>query len=400
MLSLIWVRGLARRRTARLAGQALGVALAVLMLTSLGMFFASSRAHMTEQAVAAVPVDWQVQLASGADPTKALPTIVVRRPASIAAVPVGFADTPGFPRDGRRNRCNPRGTGKVLGLPASYAATFPGEIRFLLGARTGVLARAAGRREPARDGRDRRHDPNVRASPPVHETVAGIVDLPYADSLFQTIGAPAGAAPTAPPDNVMLLPIAEWHRVFDRAQGGSDHTQVHVALSPALPSDPEQRVRRRDRSREEPRGRARRRRARRQQHRRAARRGAQRRRLRAAAVRVPRVPGSDPRGAADGRRGRLGSRSPPARAGAAPHPRRDSPADRRTRRRRGGDHRLDRGRPRDRRRGGRRALGVRNLAVRGDRDAGRRLGRQARPSPGWRSRSRPSCCRPGATRRR
>ena len=47
--------------------------------------------------------------------------------------------------------------------------------------------------------------------PPVTVTVAGVVDLPQADSLFQTVGAPPGAQPTAPPDNVVLLPAAQWH---------------------------------------------------------------------------------------------------------------------------------------------------------------------------------------------
>ncbi len=235
MLGLTWVLGLARRRTARLAGQALGVALAVLMLTSLGMFFASSRAHMTEQAVAAVPVDWQVQLASGAAVTKTVPTIAAA-PGVATAVPVGFADTPGF-RVTAGGTVQSTGTGKVLGLPASYSTTFPGEIRFLLGARTGVLlAQQTAANLHATVGTVVTiQRPGLS---PAHETIAGIVDLPYADPLFQTIGAPAGAAPTAPPDNVMLLPSAEWHRVFDGTSSGTTTTQVHVGLSPALPSDP------------------------------------------------------------------------------------------------------------------------------------------------------------------
>ncbi|MFL6143524.1 MAG: hypothetical protein ACJ72N_16870 [Labedaea sp.] len=45
--------------------------------------------------------------------------------------------------------------------------------------------------------------------------VDGVVDLPLADSLFQTVGAAPTAQPAAPPDNVLLLPAARWHALFD-----------------------------------------------------------------------------------------------------------------------------------------------------------------------------------------
>ena len=55
----------------RVIGAIVGVALAVAFLGSLGAFFAASKAHMTKQAVAGVPVDWQVQLTPGTDPAQA-----------------------------------------------------------------------------------------------------------------------------------------------------------------------------------------------------------------------------------------------------------------------------------------------------------------------------------------
>lgn len=234
MLGMTWLSGLIRRRTARLAGQAIGVATAVLLLASLGMFFASSRAHMTESAVAAVPVDWQVQLAPGTDVGAAQRTVGSASGVT-TIVPVGFADVPGFRTD-IGGSVQSTGTGKVLGLPPGYAAAFPGEIRFLRGAKDGVLlAQQAAANLHATVGtvvRIRR--PNMS---PVDMTVAGIVDLPFADSLFQTIGAPAGSAPTAPPDNVMLIPLARWQPLFGDS-GGASLTQIHVALAPGLPSDP------------------------------------------------------------------------------------------------------------------------------------------------------------------
>ncbi|MDP9184997.1 MAG: hypothetical protein M3O29_04940, partial [Actinomycetota bacterium] len=75
MLGLTWLAGLLVRRTGRLAGQVAGVAVAVLLLASLGAFFTASRAAMTAQAIGAVPVDWQVQLAPATSTADALATV-------------------------------------------------------------------------------------------------------------------------------------------------------------------------------------------------------------------------------------------------------------------------------------------------------------------------------------
>ena len=69
-------------------------------------------------------------------------------------------------------------------------------------------------------------------------TVDGVVDLPAADSLFQSIGAAPSSAATAPPDNVILLPDTTWRQLFGNAPGGSVSTQIHVRLSHVLPADP------------------------------------------------------------------------------------------------------------------------------------------------------------------
>jgi putative ABC transport system permease protein len=75
----------------------------------------------------------------------------------------------------------------------------------------------------------------------VSVTVAGVIDLPQANSLFQTVGAPAQSQPTAPPDNVLLLPQPVFKRV---ATALSQHhsealsAQIHVARSHSLPPDP------------------------------------------------------------------------------------------------------------------------------------------------------------------
>src|SRR5436853_7821655 len=121
MFGLIWTRGLLRRRAGRLAAQAAGVALAVLLLASLGAFFAASKARMTQEASAGVPVDWQIQLAGGTDPSAALKT-VTSAPGVVTARPVGYADASAFrARTGRSVQTT--GSRAVSGRPGYTAGT-------------------------------------------------------------------------------------------------------------------------------------------------------------------------------------------------------------------------------------------------------------------------------------
>ncbi|HZT10063.1 MAG TPA: ABC transporter permease, partial [Actinomycetota bacterium] len=137
MLVVTWLGGLLRRRTGRMVGQSVGVALAVLLLAALGTFFTSSRATMTEQAVRAVPVDWQVQV-SPDTPVDKVATAVARSAGVTASAPVGYAHTSGL-SSRSADTVQTTGPGVVLGLPPEYATTFPGEIRPLVGATAGVL---------------------------------------------------------------------------------------------------------------------------------------------------------------------------------------------------------------------------------------------------------------------
>jgi putative ABC transport system permease protein len=77
---------------------------------------------------------------------------------------------------------------------------------------------------------------------PVDVVVAGIVDLPNQDSMFQAVGLPSGAQPQSPPDNVILLTAEDWRALFDQqasANPGSARLQLHVQLDrTSLPSDP------------------------------------------------------------------------------------------------------------------------------------------------------------------
>src|SRR5260221_1331854 len=238
MFILTWLTGLLRHRAARLTGSVPGVAMTAALLGSLVVFFAASKAQMTRQALAGVVVDWQVQLAPGAAAASA-GRAIAGAPGVVKSLPVGYARTPVWPGTGGGG-IQVTGLGKVLGLPPGYSAAFPGEIRYLVGARSGVLLA-------------QQTAANLHASvgtvvaigrkglPPANVVVRGIVDLPAADSMFQAVGAPPGVSLQAPPDNVVLLPQAVWQRDFTQLgndEPGAVYAQYDVALSPRLAPDP------------------------------------------------------------------------------------------------------------------------------------------------------------------
>jgi putative ABC transport system permease protein len=229
-----WARGLARHRTGRLLAALTGIALAVALVAALGSFLTASKATMTQRAVRSVAVDWQVQVQSGADPNSVL-SLVGRAPGTRTALPVGFAHASGFTAR-VQGSTQTTGPGMALGLPDGYRTRFPDAIRTLSGSATGVLLA-------------QQTASNLHAAP--GDTIGiqlpgaalrqvkvdGVVDLPQADSLFQTVGAPSQSQPTAPPDNVVLLPAAQFASLTRGATGVT--TQIHAARdNTRLPSDP------------------------------------------------------------------------------------------------------------------------------------------------------------------
>ena len=236
-LSGIWLSGLFKRRRLSMLATVAGVAITVALLASIFGFLAAAEKTMTSQAIAGVAVDWQVQLGSGVDPAAAAQELQ-RAPGYARLVPVGFFTSPGF-QSATADSTQSTGAGIVLGLGDGYAAAFPAEIRNLVGGGGVMLAQQTAA--------------NLHAAPgstvliqrpgldPVSVTVDSVVDLPLADSLFQSIGAPVGATPQAPPDNILILPLAQWHTLFDPVAAvapGVLSTQLHVALLHQLPSAP------------------------------------------------------------------------------------------------------------------------------------------------------------------
>ncbi|WP_427136537.1 FtsX-like permease family protein [Pseudarthrobacter sp. S9] len=237
-MTWIWLRGLLSRRRGRLLATAAGVAVAVALVASLGSFLAAAQGSMTARAVAGVAVDWQVELSQGADEAAAL-TSIAAAPGITKALPVGFAKAAGF-QAASAGSARTTGPGIVLGLPEGYTDAFPAEIRSLTGSRSGVLV-AQQTAANLHVGPGDRLSIQLAGARSVTVTVDGVVDLPQATSLFQTVGAPAQSQPAAPPDNVVLLPSSGFSAVRTALSATRPDllaTQIHVARSHSLPAAP------------------------------------------------------------------------------------------------------------------------------------------------------------------
>jgi len=234
----IWLRGILTRFPGRLAGAATGVALTVSLCGTLGAQIAASASNMVRQTIAQVGVDWQVVVA-GTDEAAARGALA-HATRTDAIEPVWFATISGL-ESSSSGAVQTTALGKVVGVAPSYFKTFPSEVRFNIGAHGGVLLFS-------------QTASNLHATigstvllkriglPPVPVRVAGIVAMPNVDTFFQAVGLPPGSAPQAPPDNIVILPLAQWHSLFDRQRiirPDSIREQLHVRIAHAdLPTDP------------------------------------------------------------------------------------------------------------------------------------------------------------------
>ncbi len=238
MLTILWISGLVRYRRARLVVATIGVAIAVGLLATIGIFLSTSKSTMTNRAASSVSTDWQIAVQPNTEPS-VVRTALQKDRVVKGTTEVNFGSTTGFElsKDGTVQTTGP---GVVLGLPASYRSTFSSSIRTLAGAGTGVLLAqqtAANLRATVGDTImiGRAELPSVR----VH--IDGIVDLPSADSFFQTVGAPPNAQATAPPDNVLIVSPPAWRAMFDPLGASRPdlvRTQFHSDYVAPLPADP------------------------------------------------------------------------------------------------------------------------------------------------------------------
>lgn len=240
-MTYLWISGILARRFGRIAGALAGIALTVALLATLALFLVESSLSMTKRAVEAVPIDWQVEAVPAADP--AAIRSAIDKATSVAAIhEVRYAQTSGMEAKAG-GTVQTTGPGKVIAFDANYLRDFPKEIRPLAGTFDGALIA-------------QQTAANLHVGPgdtvtiarlglaPETVTISGVVDLPDADSLFQAVGLPAQAAPQAPPDNVLILPLAQWHQIFDSqqiARPDSTRLQFHVRIQrdtlPVRPGD-------------------------------------------------------------------------------------------------------------------------------------------------------------------
>jgi putative ABC transport system permease protein len=232
-MTILWLQGLLRRRAGRLLATAAGISLAVALVAALGTFLTASQATMTARALRSVAVGWQVEVQPGGNPATVRHQLQTT-PGIRAVETVRRAPTTGL-QASSGGTTQTTGPGVVLGLPATYAATFPGEIRQLSGSASGVqIAQQTAANLHVRPGD--RVNIGRKGAAPLPVTVAGVVDLPQADSLFQKVGAPPQAQASAPPDNVMLLPESTFSKLT--TQPSSTTTQFHVARATPPSHDP------------------------------------------------------------------------------------------------------------------------------------------------------------------
>src|SRR3954453_17554652 len=95
MIAAAWLGGLLAHRGARLLSTAVGVAVGVALLASIGAFLSSTTATMTQRAAVRVPVDGGVEGRGGVGPAP-LPPLAALPPGLMRALPVAFAATTGL----------------------------------------------------------------------------------------------------------------------------------------------------------------------------------------------------------------------------------------------------------------------------------------------------------------
>ena len=216
----------------------LGISLTIAFLAILGIFINTSAATMTKRALGDVAVDWQVEIVNGANPGGVEQQL--RHAVRVRTVDsVGYANVSGFTAS-TAGTTQSTGAGKVLGITPTYWTDFPGELRAMLGRTTGILI-AQQTAANLHVGVGDSILVNRTGLPPVTARIDGVIDLPQADALFQAVGVAAAAAPQAPPDNVIVVPMDLWTQWFGSqlaAAAGPARVQLHVRLDQTLPPDP------------------------------------------------------------------------------------------------------------------------------------------------------------------
>lgn len=236
---ILWLKALFSGRMNVVVSAMAGIALTVALLGSLGTFVVVASKTMTQRAMTAVPVDWQILLARGAQLDMVTGALHAAVPGA-QSLPISYADIGGFvARTGGTTQTT--GAGQVLGISPDYPSRFPGQIRLLLGSWDGALIYSQTAANLHAVPGDSVTIQRI-GLPDVSVKITGIVSLPNADAMFQAVGMPKGLAPQAPPDNVLILPQDAWRTLFEpqaTVRPDTVRQQLHVHLPhDVLPSDP------------------------------------------------------------------------------------------------------------------------------------------------------------------
>jgi putative ABC transport system permease protein len=226
----MWLAGLLKTRLGRLAGTAACLCIAVAVITDLGLFIDHSSRSMTERALATLTTDFQVQLVPGMDVGVATQTIRDAVP-TLAVAEVGYGSVTAFELQ-TNGTTQTTGAGKAVGLPPDYFSSRTNDIRVLAGDMSGaVLLQQTAANLHAQPGDT--VTLKFAGSDNTSVKVTGVVDLKTADAFFQAIGILPGAAPVAPPDNAVLMPIAAWKNLY-AANSADARTQLHVVIDRSI----------------------------------------------------------------------------------------------------------------------------------------------------------------------
>jgi putative ABC transport system permease protein len=218
-----------------------GVGLAVALLACLGAFIDSSVKTMTARALAGLAIDRQILLNSRADEGVVRTAIHEADPEAVMET-VAYADVAGFvAKTGETVQTT--GAATVLGVAPDYIRSFPTEIAPMIGTDRGVLAAQQTSANLHVSIGDTVAIQRAEGLPPVDVRIDGIISLPDAESLFQKVGASSGKGPQTPPDNVLVLPIEIWRRLFSEQMAIQPHSvrsELHVrSARHGLPDAPE-----------------------------------------------------------------------------------------------------------------------------------------------------------------
>jgi putative ABC transport system permease protein len=235
----VWIKRILAGENKQILSVIIGISLTIAILSSMGIFLYSATSDMTKHAVSSIPVDYQVLLKSDVK-VKDIKAAIEKKIGISKSSKVYYADAAGFVSQ-NKNTMHITGKGKVLGIDKRFIDKFHKEIRFLVGSKKGVLiAQQAAANLHVKPG-DIITIKRINL-PPVNLKISGIIDLPFADSMFQDIGIKKSLQAQSPPDNVLVIPIHQWHKFFDKQEKIRPDTikkELYVSLKhSSLPNSP------------------------------------------------------------------------------------------------------------------------------------------------------------------